>query len=166
MTDLTGPPGAVPVRFRVRYAETDAMGIVHHSRYLPWFEMGRTEFMRAHGYTYRELEARGVMLAVIEVHVRYRAPAGYDDPILLQAWLAEFGRVKVRFGYRVYNEDTGRLLVEGETLHAFIGRSGAPIRVASQFPDVWARLQQVRDLADAGGDTDGSGHHDTAPAGD
>ncbi len=114
----------VPVRLRVRYAETDAMGIVHHSRYLPWLEMGRTEFIRAHGFTYRRLEEMGVSLAVIEVTVRYKAPARYDDPIVVYTRLGEFGRVRVTFEYEVYNEEDRRLLCEGHTLHAFIGRRG------------------------------------------
>ncbi len=145
------PPGAVAIQFRVRYAETDAMGIVHHSRYLPWLEMGRTELLRAHGYTYREMETTGVLLAVIEANLRYRAPAAYDEPILLYTWLAEFGRVRVRFAYQVLNEASGRLLVEAYTLHAFIGRDGRPIRVTQQFPEVWARLQTAMRGAVAGG---------------
>jgi acyl-CoA thioester hydrolase len=131
------------IHLRVRYAETDAMGIVHHSRYLPWLEMARTEFMRERGYTYRELEQVGVQLAVIEVQARYRAPAVYDDPIAVTARLAEFGRVKLRFEYRVYNEATGRLLMEAETLHAFVGRNGKPVRLASQYPEIWQRLQAI-----------------------
>ncbi len=133
----------VASRLRVRYAETDAMGIVHHSRYLPWLEMGRTEFMRAHGFTYRRLEAMGVSLAVVEVSLRYRRPARYDDPIVVHTRLGEFGRVRVAFDYAVHNEDDGRLLVEGRTLHAFVGRDGRPIRVSSQFPEAWAELQRV-----------------------
>ncbi|HUS14733.1 MAG TPA: thioesterase family protein [Chloroflexia bacterium] len=139
------PPGSGTIRFRVRYAETDAMGVVHHSRYLPWFEMGRTEFIRERGYTYRALEQMGVLLAVIEVNVRYRASSAYDDPIVLHTQLTELGRVKLRFAYQVYHEESGRLLAEGETLHAFIGRNGAPIRLASQYPEVWARLQALMD---------------------
>jgi acyl-CoA thioester hydrolase len=81
------PADASDIRFRVRYAETDAMGVVHHSRYLPWLEMGRTEFLRARDYSYRQLEQAGVLLAVIEVHTRYRAPAVYDDTILLRTRL-------------------------------------------------------------------------------
>jgi acyl-CoA thioester hydrolase len=139
-TSDTAPPISV-TRFRVRYAETDAMGVVHHSRYLPWLEMGRTEYIRQRGYTYRELEQQGVMMAVIEVQMRYKAPAVYDDPIRLETRLVEFGRVKLRFAYQVYHDETGRLLAEGETLHAFIGRNGAPLRVATQFPAIWERLQ-------------------------
>ncbi|HMA36275.1 MAG TPA: thioesterase family protein [Chloroflexia bacterium] len=161
-TDL--PADATAVRLRVRYAETDAGGVVYHSRYLPWLEMGRTEWMRARGYTYRQLEQMGLFLMVIEVHLYYRAPSTYDDPIVLHARLAEFGRVKVRFAYQVYNEETGRLLAEGETLHAFVGRDGRPIRLASQFPEVWARLQAVVRTT-PGPDSEGDGNDGTTGAG-
>jgi acyl-CoA thioester hydrolase len=140
----SGPsnPQSVPIHFRVRYAETDAMGIVHHSRYFPWFEMGRTEYMRAHGFTYRELEALGVQLAVIEAQCRYRAPARYDDPIRLDTWLGEFSRVRVQFHYAAYHETEGRLLVEASTTHAFIDPAGRPVRI-THHPDIWARLQAI-----------------------
>jgi acyl-CoA thioester hydrolase len=143
----------VAVRLRVRYAETDGMGIVHHSRYLPWLEMGRTELMRAHGFTYRKLEEMGVNLTVIEVNVRYRRPARYDDPIVVYTRLAEFGRVRVRFEYKVYNEEDNALLCEAYTEHAFVGRDGRPIRVERQFPEAWAVLQQVVASAQAAEET-------------
>src|SRR5438477_10157177 len=105
MTDPLPHPAALrtEIAFRVRYAETDAMGIVHHSRYFPWFEMGRTEFLRERGFTYREMESLGIELAVIEATCRYRAPARYDDLIRLVTWLDELSRVRVRFGYAAYH---------------------------------------------------------------
>jgi acyl-CoA thioester hydrolase len=136
------PADATPLDFRVRYAETDAMGIVHHSRYFPWFEMGRTEYMRERGFTYRELENLGVQLAVIEATCRYRAPARYDDPIRLYTWLAEFSRVRVRFGYAAYHATEGRLLVEAATLHTFVAPDGRPLRI-THHPETWARLQAI-----------------------
>ena len=141
MTAPALPPDATPIRFRVRYAETDAMGIVHHSRYFPWFEMGRTEYMRARGFTYRELEALGVQLAVVEANCRYRFPARYDDPVLLWTWMEEFSRVRVRFAYAAcLDAEPPRLLVEGFTLHAFIDATGRPLRI-THHPEAWARLQ-------------------------
>ena len=131
-----------PIVFRVRYAETDAMGIVHHSRYFPWFEMGRTEFMRGRGYTYRELEERGVNLAVVEATCRYRAPARYDDEIALYTWLGEMGRVRVTFHYAAYHATSRQLLVTGHTLHAFVDHTGRPLRI-THHAEVWARLQAI-----------------------
>jgi acyl-CoA thioester hydrolase len=136
------PPDATAIRFRVRYAETDAMGIVHHSRYFPWFEMGRTEYLRSRGFTYREMESLGVQLAVIEAQCRYKYPARYDDPIVLYSWLTEFSRVRIRFAYAAYHETDARLLVEGATMHAFIDTTGRPIRI-THHPEVWTRLQTL-----------------------
>ncbi len=143
-TPLPPPPNpqALAIRFRVRYAETDAMSIVHHSRYFPWFEMGRTEYLRVHGFTYREMESLGVQLAVIEAQCRYRYPARYDDPILLYSWLSEFSRVRIQFQYQAYHETEGRLLVEATTTHAFIDPAGRPLRI-THHPDIWARLQNI-----------------------
>src|SRR5690349_14279354 len=136
------PPDAISLAFRVRYAETDAMGIVHHSRYFPWFEMGRTEYMRARGFTYRALEEMGISLAVIEAQCRYRSPARYDDPVLLYSWLSEFSRVRVHFGYAAYHETEGRVLVEASTIHTFVDAAGRPLRI-THHPEAWARLQAL-----------------------
>src|SRR5437762_10497464 len=87
---------AVSYTFRVRYAETDAMGIVHHGSYVDWMEMGRTEFMRAFGFTYRQLEEMGVLLPVLEINVRYKAAAVYDDELCITTWVEELTRVRVK----------------------------------------------------------------------
>ncbi|HST06422.1 MAG TPA: thioesterase family protein, partial [Chloroflexia bacterium] len=78
---------AVSHTFRARYSETDAMGIVHHSSYVLWMEVGRTEFMRAHGFTYRQLEEMGVQMPVLELNVRFRRPAYYDDELRITTWV-------------------------------------------------------------------------------
>src|SRR5215216_1011320 len=106
--------------FRVRYAETDAMGLAHHSSFVVWMEMGRTEFMRAHGFTYRELEAMGVQLPVIELSVRYRQPAFYDDELRITTWVEQLSRVRLRLGYTIVRMPDERLLCEGSTLHVFV----------------------------------------------
>src|SRR5205823_2292545 len=102
----------VSYTFRVRYAETDAMGIVHHTNYIIWMEMGRTEFMRAHGFTYRELEEMGVLLPVIEVNVRYRQPAYYDDELRITTWVEELSRVRLKLGYSIARTSDEVLLTE------------------------------------------------------
>ena len=89
------PPESVSHTFRVRYAETDAMGIAHHSSYVVWMEAGRTEFMRAHGFTYRELEEMGVLLPVLELNVRYMRAAVYDDELRVSTWLDELSRTRI-----------------------------------------------------------------------
>src|SRR5437588_9210027 len=94
-------PETVSYTFRVRYGETDAMGIAHHSSYVIWMEMGRTEFMRAHGFTYRQLEEMGVLLPVLEIRVRYRLPAYYDDELRVSCWVQEITRTRIKLAYSI-----------------------------------------------------------------
>ncbi len=133
---------AVSQLFRVRYAETDAMGIVHHSSYIVWLEMGRTEFMRHFGFTYRQLEEMGVVMPVLEVNIRYRRPAYYDDELSVTTWLEELSRTKIKLAYRVERPSDGTLLTEATTLHTFTGSDGRPIRI-THHPEAWSRLQAM-----------------------
>ena len=107
---------------RVRYAETDAMGIVHHAVYPVWMELGRSDLLRELGQTYADWEKRGVMLSVAEIRVRYRAPARYDELVEVCTRLKEAGRRKVVFAYQVRRE--GMLLAEGESVHIVAGPDG------------------------------------------
>ncbi|HJV23029.1 MAG TPA: thioesterase family protein [Holophagaceae bacterium] len=100
---------------RVRYAETDQMGIVHHANYVVWLELGRSDWMRARGKGYAEIEAAGFRLVVNGVQVHYRAPARYDELVQVRTHLKEAGRRKVVFGYVV--ERDGQKLAEGESVH-------------------------------------------------
>jgi len=142
MSQPQHPSNATPYTVRVLFADTDAMGVIYHGRYWPWFEAGRGEYLRIRGYSYREMETAGVALAVIETHCRFRAPARYDDVLLLYTWLAEFTRTRIRFQYVLYLEAQQRLLAEAETLHTFIDPHGRPLRI-THYPDVWNKLQQL-----------------------
>src|SRR5712692_3759809 len=102
---------------RVRYAETDAMGVVHHSNYLLWFEVGRVETLRAIGYPYSRLESEGFGLPVTEVGIRYARGAKFDDVIKIEVWLEELKSRKFRIGYRVSHAETGEEFVTGFTEH-------------------------------------------------
>ena len=141
------PAPTVSHAFRVRYAETDAMGIAHHSSFLLWMEMGRTEFMRPFGFTYRELESLGVVLPVVEVNVRYRRPARYDDHLRIDTHVSEFTRVRIRIAYSIYREPDNELLAEGWTLHAFANTQGRPIRL-TDYPEAYARLTAMSPATD------------------
>ena len=116
---------------RVRYAETDMMGIVYHAHYLAWFEVGRTELLRAHGIPYRSLEELGYRLPVIEVQARYHRPALYDDVVTIVSRLREPPGIRLRIDYEVHAHN--QKLVTGHTLHAFINRDGAPVRPPAVF---------------------------------
>jgi len=107
---------------RVRYAETDAMGIVHHATYPIWMELGRSDFLRELGQSYSEWEAQGVMMSVAELHAKYRAPARYDELVDVRTRLVEVNRRKIVFGYEIYRD--GLRLVEGQTVHMVTGRDG------------------------------------------
>lgn len=122
------------VRFRVRYAETDQMGVVYHANYLAWMEMARTEICRVRGIRYRDIEREdGVSLAVVEVNCRYRAPALYDDLIVARGRLERSNARMVVFAYEILNADTDQLLVTGETRHVFLDRRGKPVRVPDRL---------------------------------
>jgi len=121
-------------QLRVRYVETDAMGIVHHASYVPWLELGRTELLRGLGQSYREWERAGVHLTVGEVHLKYRAPAYFDDLVTVRTQVTEAGRRRVGFAYRV--ERDGVLLAEASTVHLATGASGR----ACVLPDAFLSL--------------------------
>ena len=104
-------------RLRVRYAETDQMGVVYHANYFVWFEVGRVEFLRQLGFSYRDMEKEdGCVIAVADARCRYKAPARYDDEIVVKTYLRNVRESVVHFGYDLLRAD-GTLLAEGETTH-------------------------------------------------
>jgi acyl-CoA thioester hydrolase len=133
----------VETSFRVRYYETDAMGIVHHSNYLRWFELGRTEYLRAVNLTYRALEDRGIGSPVIGFSCRYHHPARYDDAVTVLTWVQDYDGIRLSMGYSVSCD--GQILCRGRSEHAFVfqKRAVAPVR---SLPDVHAVLCECRQL--------------------
>jgi acyl-CoA thioester hydrolase len=128
-----------PFRTQVRYAETDQMGVVHHSVYAVWFEAARTAFSRAIGFPYTEWERRGVLLMVSDLTCRFRHPARYDDEVTIAVRVAEAVSRRVVFEYRVTGPD-GELLAEGETRHLVVDRaSGRPIVLPQEFREALLR---------------------------
>jgi acyl-CoA thioester hydrolase len=111
-------PALNETRLRVRYAETDQMGVVYHSNHLIWFEVGRVELMRQMGLSYRDIERDdGLFIAVAEVTCRYRAPAYYDEEIVVRTWLKKVRDSVIIFRYELVRLETGALLADGETTH-------------------------------------------------
>jgi acyl-CoA thioester hydrolase len=109
-------------RVRVRYAETDQMGVVYHSNYLVWFEVGRVEILRSLGLSYKQFEAEGFMIAVVEASCRYKSPARYDDEIAIRTRVSSFRGSLIRFAYRVVRVEDETLLAEGETVHLVVDK--------------------------------------------
>jgi acyl-CoA thioester hydrolase len=116
-------------RVRVSYGDTDKMGIVYYANYLRFFEIGRAEWIRSRGRPYREIEQEGVLLPVVEAHVRYRAPARYDDVIEIAVAPEEVRRASLRFRYELRRAEEDAVLAEGYTVHACVGPEGRPRRM-------------------------------------
>lgn len=118
---------------RVRYGETDQMGVAWHGEYLAWFEVGRTDLLRGRGCTYRDLEAQGLRLPVIEVQARFLRPARYDDVLEIRTRLADLGIVRLTFAYEVRREGTEGPLATGSTSHAAVDPEGRPCRIPDEL---------------------------------
>jgi acyl-CoA thioester hydrolase len=123
----------------VRYAETDQMGVVYHANYFVWFEVGRTDWLRQGGWTYREMEQAGFSLPVLEAHCEYRRSARYDEEIDIHTEATLVSPVRVKFTYDVVRASDGLVLGGGHTIHAAIGEDGRPRRLPEQvlslFPE-------------------------------
>ena len=122
------------IHFRVRYAETDQMGVVYYANYFIWMEMGRVEYCRAAGMRYRDMERDdGVLLTVAGASCRYLYPARYDEESLVRTWIAEVHPRMVRFAYEISNAEAGGLLAKGETKHVFCGPDMKPCKLPAKY---------------------------------
>ena len=129
---------------RVRYSETDQMGVVYHAEYLVWCEVGRTDFIRAQGLPYAELERRGTVLAVAEATIRYHAPARYDDLIRIETRLSEVRSRAITFDYLIRNGQTGARLATARTLLVSLDPSGKPAPLPPEVRALMERSVSVR----------------------
>jgi len=127
-------------KIRVTYADTDAMGIVYHTNYIKWFEIGRTEFFREIGIVYADIEAAGYYLPLSEAHCHYIMPARYDEILVIQTEIVYIRRASIKFSYTIMDEKKEREIAEGYTLHAFTDKSGKIIRAPE---DMIKRVKEV-----------------------
>jgi acyl-CoA thioester hydrolase len=133
---------------RVRYAETDKMGMVYHANYLVWFEIGRTEFCRARGFSYRDMEENeNSFLVVAESYCRYKAPAYYDDVLSVRTHITELRRRSLRFGYEIVREADGVVIAEGETGHVVTDANGRVRSMPSGFAEMLLAPPTETDLS-------------------
>ncbi|MCO6510386.1 MAG: acyl-CoA thioesterase [Aridibacter famidurans] len=136
---------------RVRYAETDKMGIVHHSNYYVWFELGRSEFCRSRGFSYRDMEDKdNALLVVAESYCRYKSPAHYEDILFIRTQVARIRSRSIVFVYEIYRPADNAVIAEGETMHIVVNRDKKIISLPKQYE---AMLMS------------GSGEQDAFPAG-
>ena len=127
------PPSKVETTFRVRYAETDQMGIVHHASYVVWLEEGRSNWMRVHGSSYAQFEREGLVLAVTDLNVRYKRSARYDQPVTVRCWVESVRSRQMQFNYEIVDPATGEIFVAASTKHVCLDRNGKLVNI----PEKW-----------------------------
>ena len=127
-------------RLVVRYAETDMMGIVHHSRYYPWFEQARTDFVKKIGYSYSELEKMGFLLPLTETQCRYLYGLKYEDEVLIKCRLDKLTVARMEFVYEVYRLPDMTKMSEGRTKHGIVDKELRPINAKKTFPELWDKM--------------------------
>ncbi|MGC8879169.1 MAG: acyl-CoA thioesterase [Anaerolineae bacterium] len=133
---------AAEVTFHVRYAETDQMGIVHHSAYVPWLEEARSALSRQYGRPYADFERAGYGLAVTELHLRFITPARYDQAVTVRVRVSKVRSRQVDFEYAVVDATTGECLATGYTMHVCIDKAGRPVRIPPEWQTFWASLKR------------------------
>ncbi len=131
----------VDIDVRVRYAETDQMGVAYYSNYLVWFEVGRGELCRRKGFSYGKLESLGYRLVVTDVQCHYRNSARYDEVVTVRTWLKGVRKRMITFGYHIFRKNDGKeeLIAEGETRHLPLDSKGVPKSLPQEFFDLLAR---------------------------
>ncbi len=130
-------------RFFVRYAETDQMGIVHHSNYAIWFEVGRTDFFIKSGYSNSDFESNGIMLPLYELSCQFKSPARYGDEVSVVTCLDKVSPVRLVFSYEVYSVSDNKLLATGKTMHAWTNTSLKPVNVIKKLPAAYSMLTRL-----------------------
>lgn len=131
-------PTVNETRFRVRYAETDQMGVVYHANHFIWFEVGRVELLRQLGFSYKDMERKDhCFIAVVDAHCRYKAPVHYDDEVVVRTYLKQVREKVIHFGYEVRNVESHLLLAEGETVHIVADANMKSRRLPEKYMNVF-----------------------------
>ncbi len=133
---------------KVRYAETDQMGVVYHANYLIWCEIGRTGLIEEMGFKYAELEKEGILSPVVNLQFSYKYPARYGETVEVRTWVEEYNSVKVTYGYEILNEE-GKLCVAGTSEHVCVTKeSFRPISIKRKFPNLHEAYEKVKKNSD------------------
>lgn len=132
-------------KIKVRYVETDQMGIAHHSNYYPWFEVARGDFIGKLGITYKQIEEQGVLFPLVESHCKYLVAAKYDDELLIRTKVKEMNGVKVIFTYEVIRLADHKTIAEGKTVHAFVTKDLKLINMKKRHPGIWTKLEKWKE---------------------
>jgi len=127
----------------VRYAETDQMGVVHHSNYAIWFEAGRTDFIRQLGMPYSKIEEGGAMLPLIELKCIFKSFARYEDKLIVRTYIKEYTGTRLLFHYDVCMADSGKIITEGETMHVWTNRDLKPVNIKKYRPEIYELIHKA-----------------------
>lgn len=130
-------------KIKVRYAETDQMGIVHHSNYLIWFEAGRTDFIKGSNISYTEMEQEGILIPLAESNCKYIIGAKYEDELIIKTWVKELTPVKVEFNYSVIREIDEKEIAKGSTLHVFVSKDFKIINLKKSNLEIFEKLKAL-----------------------
>ncbi len=131
---------------KARYAETDQMGIIHHSVYPVWFEEGRTNFIKMLGVSYSQLEKDGIMLPLASLNCNYIYPIHYEDEVIIKTSVAQLKYAKIEFSYRVIMKENGKLMATGSTVHGFVNsKTFRPVNIKKVNPNIYQRLFDAQD---------------------
>lgn len=135
---MSVPQALNETRIRVRYAETDQMGVVYHANHFIWFEVGRVEFLRQLGFSYKDMESEDdCFIAVVDARCRYKAPVHYDDEVIVRTYLKHVREKVIHFGYELRSADDGHLLAEGETTHIVADSRMKPRKLPEKYLNVF-----------------------------
>ena len=130
-------------KITVRYAETDKMGIVHHSVYPIWYEAARTEAIKKIGITYSALEKNGIMTPLVELNSKYVLPAEYEDVLNITVEISKLTPARIVFNYQVFKKGIEKPINTGSTIHAWVGKDLKPINLKKQFPEIFEKISEL-----------------------
>ena len=128
---------------RVRYAEIDKMGIVHHSVYPIWYELARTDLSKLAGFPYSKMEEDGVLTPLVELNCKYIKPAYYDDELVVTATVSKLTPARIVFYYEVFKDDSDKPINTGYTVHAIVNKDMRPINTKKLFPDIYQTMEKM-----------------------
>lgn len=128
---------------KVRYVETDQMGVVHHSNYYHWYEEARGDYLNVTEYSYAELEEKGLLLPLVESNCKYKIGAKYGDTVIIRTWISELKNAKIVFEYEVIRKKDNILIATGKTIHAFVNNKFRIINLKKLFPDIYNKLGEL-----------------------
>ncbi|MBI4970261.1 MAG: acyl-CoA thioesterase [Candidatus Omnitrophica bacterium] len=117
---------------RVRYSETDQMGVTYYANYFVWFEVARTEYFRSKGVDYTEIEKRKIFLAVVDAQCKYLAPTRYDDLLTVRTWIGRLGKTSMTFGYEIIEKKSQKRIAQGNSSHVFVNEKIEPVRIPEE----------------------------------